>query len=85
MKINKETIARTIILIIALINQVLTMFGANPLPFAYDEIYTWITAAFTVGASLWTWWKNNSFTSKAIEADNYLKELKEGEKDDKNL
>lgn len=85
MKINKETIARTIVLLIALVNQILTMFGINPIPYSNDEVYIGITSLLTVGASLWTWWKNNSFTSKAIEADNYLKELKAGDKDDKEL
>ena len=85
MKINKETIARTIVLAIALLNQILTMTGINPLPFSEEEVYIGITSALTVGASLWAWWKNNSFTEKAIKADEYLKELKAGDKDDKEV
>ena len=38
MKVTKETIIRTIILLIALVNQVLTSFGKNPLPFSDDQI-----------------------------------------------
>lgn len=75
-KVTTETIIRTIVLVITLINQVLTMFGKNPLPFAEDELYTMLSAAATVAAALWAWWKNNSFTSEAIEADEYLAELK---------
>lgn len=76
MKISKETIIRTIILVIALVNQVLTSMGKNPLPFAEETIYELVTLLFTIGASAWTWWKNNSFTKNAIEADRYLEELK---------
>ena len=74
--VSKETIARTIILAVALINQILVVLGINPLPFAEDELYAWLTAAATVAATLWAWWKNNSFTPEAIQADKYLAELK---------
>ena len=76
MKIKKETIIRTIILAIALINQVLTTIGKNPLPFSDDMVYEAVTVVFTVGASAWAWWKNNSFTKNAIAADKVLEESK---------
>lgn len=75
-KIDKGTIARTVVLIFALINQVLTMGGYNPLPFANDEVYTGVTAALTVAAAIAAWWKNNSFTQAAIEGDKKMKQLK---------
>lgn len=71
-KIEKETLARTVVLIVALLNNILAMAGYNPLPFSDDEVYMGVTAVFTVAASLWAWWKNNSFTEKAIEADKIL-------------
>ena len=71
-KVEKETLARTIVLAIALFNNILTMAGYNPLPFSDDEVYMGVTAVITVAASLWAWWKNNSFTQKAIEADKIL-------------
>ena len=52
------------------------MSGKNPLPFAEEELYAWLSAAATVAATLWAWWKNNSFTPEAITADEYLAELK---------
>ena len=36
--VKKDTIIRTIVLIVALINQALTLSGKNPLPFEDDEI-----------------------------------------------
>lgn len=76
MKVTKDTIIRTIVLIIALANQVLTSCGKNPLPFAEDTVYELVTLLATIGASAWSWWKNNSFTKNAIAADAYLAELK---------
>lgn len=75
-KVDAGTIARTIVLVVALVNQVLTMYGKNPLPFSDDEIYMAITTVFTVAATAIAWWKNNSFTQAAITADETLKELK---------
>lgn len=75
-KVDVGAIARTIVLVVALINQVLTMYGKNPLPFSDDEIYMAITTVFTVVATAIAWWKNNSFSQAAITADETLKELK---------
>ena len=75
--INKDTIIRTLILLIALINQIFGFFGISPLPFEDESLNEAISLIFTISASLWAWWKNNSFTPEAIEADKLLKELKE--------
>lgn len=75
-KATTETVVRTIVLAVTLLNQLLTMFGKNPLPFAEDELYSTITAIATIVATVWAWWKNNSFTPAAIQADEYLAELK---------
>ena len=76
---KKETLLRTVVLVLALVNQILTALGKNPLPFSEEESYEGISAILTAGASLWAWWKNNSFTKAAVRADEYLKKCKEGE------
>lgn len=78
--IKKATIVRTVTLIFLLINQVLCAAGKNPLPFSEDAVYGFVSTLLTCAASLWAWWKNNSFTAEALEADQYLKELKENER-----
>lgn len=74
--VKTETIVRTVILIVALINQGLTISGHSLLPITDEQITEIITLAITIGASLWAWWKNNSFTKKAIKADEVLAKLK---------
>ena len=74
-----ETIVRTVILIVALINQALTVAGKSLLPITDDQITEVITLVITIGASLWAWWKNNSFTQAAIEADKVKDQLKSQE------
>ena len=71
--ITKGTIIRTILLVLALINQVLAVFGKSPIPIDDDTLTNLISTAWTVIASLIAWWKNNSFTDKAIKADEVLK------------
>lgn len=74
-KPSNETIARTALLVIALINNALAMSGKNPLPFSDEQFYLFISTALTIAASMWAWWKNNSFTAHAIEFDEMRKEV----------
>ena len=82
MKIKAETIIRTITLALALVNQILTSTGHSVIPVSDDQIAEGISLAFTVGASLWAWWKNNSFPQAAIRADLTLDALRAGVSDD---
>lgn len=75
--ISAGTIARTLCLLLALVNQALTITGHVILPIDDDTINQAVSLAFTVGASVAAWWKNNSFTGAALEADKYLVQLKE--------
>lgn len=74
--IKTDTIVRTIVLLIALANQALAIAGKEEFPVTEDQVYQVVTLIVTIGASVWAWWKNNSFTKAAIEADNVLAELK---------
>ena len=80
--ITAGTIARTIVLLLALANQVLAMCGKQVLNIADDDIYQIVSIGFTISASVWSWWKNNSFSVNAINADKYLNKLKKNESED---
>lgn len=73
MNISTGTITRTIILALALINQILTVTGVSPIPLENETITELISTGALVIASLVTWWKNNSFTRNAIRADKTFK------------
>lgn len=77
MKITSGTIARTAILALALINQILSACGMPVLPIEDAQLETLISTAWTVIAAAVAWWENNSFTKEAIEADKLLQEKKQ--------
>lgn len=78
MKISAGTIARTIILCLALINQVLTATGHSMINIADEDVNLLVSTIFTIVSAIIAWWKNNSFTKAAIEADAVMKEKKDG-------
>lgn len=81
--IHADTIARTIILLLALINQLLAIFGHSTISFAENDIYQIVSVCWTIVASLTAWWKNNSFTCLACQADTWRKQQLEQQKSDK--
>lgn len=74
--ITSGTIARTIILALALVNQLLSVTGHAVLPIEDAQVETLVSTIWTVVAACVAWWKNNSFTAAAIEADANRKEEK---------
>ena len=80
---QKAMIIRTIVLAVALLNQTLVMFGWSPLPFTNEEVEYGLTALFTVVATGWNWYKNNSVTDEGKAADRYLQKLKDEKKNNK--
>ena len=70
-KISPSTIARTAALALALTNQILSATGHAVLPIESAQLEQLVSTGLTVAAALVSWWKNNSFTPEAIEADDY--------------
>lgn len=70
------TITRTVVLFLALLNQVLVVMGYSPIPIDDQSLVEVISLIATIGSAIVAWWKNNSFTKQAIIADGYMKELK---------
>ncbi|MDR1954273.1 MAG: phage holin [Clostridiales Family XIII bacterium] len=75
---DKGVIIRIIVLVIALVNQGLVAFGRGAIPWAGEDVGELISLLFTVGASAWAWWKNNSVTEAATQADKVLGLIKSG-------
>lgn len=74
-----QAIVRLVVLTILLINQFLLTLGWNPLPFSEEQIYEGVSSIATVGMSVYAWWKNNSITKEAKEADKFLNKLRESD------
>ena len=75
--VSAATIARTAVLALALINQILSAAGKPVLPIESAQLEQLISSGLTVAAALASWWNNNSFTPEAIEADDFMTRLKQ--------
>lgn len=78
--VSSGTIARTLFLFVSLVNSALGMFGFISLDIDENTIYTVVTGLTTIVSSVLAFWKNNSFTKEAIEADKYRENLLTDEK-----
>lgn len=74
--VTAGTIARTACLLLALTNQVLSALGKPVLPIESATVEQLVTAGITTVTALIAWWKNNSFTAAALEADKTYDRLK---------
>lgn len=74
--ISAGTITRTAVLLLALTNQILSACGKPVLPIESQTVEQLVTAGITTVAALVAWWKNNSFTPAALQADAEFDRLK---------
>jgi len=77
-KIKADTIARTIVLALALLNQCLAIMGKGTINIAENDIYQVVSLIWTIVSAIIAWWYNNSFTKHARRADDLLEALKNG-------
>lgn len=77
-RIKPDTIARTIVLTLALLNQILAIFGKGTIEIAENDVYQVVSIAWTIISAIVAWWWNNSYTQHAIRADKYLDRLRNG-------
>ena len=80
-KFDKGTVVRTVLLLIALINQTMLMFGKSPLGITEgqvnqlaDALYTTGSLLFTIGTTVAAWFKNNYVTEKGHKQRAILKQ-----------
>lgn len=79
MKVSKGTIVRTALLLLAIINNLLAIFGKAPLPITNEQLELIVSTIITVVMAVINWWKNNSFTKAAIQGDMLKDRLKNAE------
>lgn len=74
--VSAATLARTAVLALALINQLLSAIGKPLLPIDSAQLEQLISTGFTTVSALVNWWFNNSFTKEALAADAEFERLK---------
>ena len=78
--VSAATLARTAVLALALINQILSAAGKPVLPIESAQLEQLISTGFTTVSALVNWWFNNSFTKEAIQADTEFERLRKSVK-----
>ena len=77
MKIEKSTIIRTILFALVIINFVLERCGIDIIPTDEYQITMIVEYLIEIGILVAGFWYNNSYSQKALKAQEFLKKLKE--------
>jgi SPP1 family holin len=77
MKISKGTLVRTILIVIVLLNIILEKLGVDVIQADESEIAMLVETIIKIAVIVVGFWKNNSFSEKAIKADEFLKQLRD--------
>ncbi|SFP11826.1 phage holin [Salibacterium halotolerans] len=75
--LDAGTVTRTIIMVVAFINQGLAIFGQSPLPIDEQNLELFVSFIFSAVTAVIAWWKNNNFTKEAKWAQEYLESKKQ--------
>lgn len=72
--IDMGTKIRTAALMIALINQILAVFGVSPIPLdeamineVVVQLDLLLSTVLTVGTGIWAWWRDNDVTKVTVD------------------
>lgn len=76
--LNKKNVASTIISIIALVNQALTLCGKGVLPIDNATVETIVSLVFTIGSNLYLAWTNFNTSEGAQKTQAVLDLVKVG-------
>ena len=77
--VSTETVTGILILLLALVNAVLQMFGVETLPINNEEISTIISTIFLIVTALYNTWKNRNLTTASQSAQEITNAIKNGE------
>ena len=77
--VTVEAVTNVCMLIVALINAILQMFGVNALPIEDKEISIIISGIFLIGMALWNTWKNRNVSKASQIAQSVTDMIKSGE------
>ncbi len=82
LKVTKGTVVRAVMTLIVLINLVLKACGIEVINVDENNVSTVIENLVSIGVIVLGFWKNNSFTAEAKNADFYLAKFKNFDTDE---
>lgn len=77
--LTPSSITTVVVLIIALINAILQIFGINTIPVTNDEVSEIVSILFLIVTSLYSTYKNFNVTPASQTAQNITDAIKNGE------
>lgn len=77
--ITAEAVTGVLILLVALINAVLQMFGINTLPVGNEEVSEIVSTIFLILTVLWNTYKNRNISTASQTAQQITDAIKSGE------
>jgi len=77
--VTSETVTGILILLVALTNSVLQIFGIKTLPIENEEVSNIVSTIFLIITTLWNTWKNRNFTQISQEVQQIADALRYGE------
>lgn len=73
---KQQAFIRLLALVLVLLNQALTTFGLNPLPFSDEQLYEGSSYVVLTLVAIWNWWKHANVTKESQIAQVELERLK---------
>lgn len=77
--ITAEAVTGVLVLLVALINAILQIFGYNTLPIADDNISNIVSIVFLIVTTLYNTYKNRNISTASQVAQNITDSIKNGE------
>ena len=77
--ITAEAVTGVAILLVALVNAVLQMFGINTLPIENEEVTSIVSTVFLIVTAIWNTWKNRNISTASQTAQQITDAIKNGE------
>lgn len=73
---KQQAFIRLLALVLVLLNQALTTFDINPLPFSDEQLYEGSSYVVLTLVAIWNWWKHANVTEESQVAQVELERLK---------
>lgn len=74
--VTAGTWVRVVLFLLGVVNYFLTTFGVKTIQFDNEQITQLVNAVYITITGFYALWKNNNFTPEALEAQQYLDDMK---------